>query len=877
MQHTHRPRDVRLAWPQHMLYRGRPNARSHTGLFTLRNSTIMSRPGLLVVPAFGLDLTLEHYLASLRTSVGIARALSGSLLLPRFCNVPSHNLVDVKALRAIVPLISESQARTIFVDVAAETEQSRSVRVVTAGSDFDPAPLVEDCLSALGAFGGLARQSKAASLAWRSAAPLRSRADIQEAFALVIDPSVQVLILAALPAALLSASATVRVPDRAFAMPASRLRRLADRVASAAMEAPADAKGMADLTAQIEAMSAVATYHGLSDEAGKEEEEDDDDDHHDEDEEEREATDGSRQQPSGHRIGLVLVTDADVPTSVAIAAEAASLLIDAQPHIWQPTQPSQQQQQPPTPGPGPGVLVIDAMLLRGSSGGDCVTELNAALPLEEACESQVAVSLAAALHERGYHARALPRLPFATDNASSDGGRRMRNAALACALRWLCSNSPLLLLPPIASAPPGLVTARQALGRPVDHAYVPKSGDALPLELYVPLPSSSLEQPACPNPHAPPRPHPPPPTTASLATLLETARMASAGVDVSDVDRGASPSDAPTATSAIPATLATSLTAIATARQSAPPPPPPALSLYESFLDRTLPKLQRLPFAPPPLRSLYGGGRVAVMIEPRATESIVRRAAYVIRNVGVLLNAEATGMDEQDEGDTAAPNGANGRGGWSVQFFHGTSNLEKVAAHFSEEEWSRVTCESLGVDNLSSSQEYSSLLTSHWFWSRVGAEYVLIVQEDALLCTGPMQGLRTVGEVSDAYDYAGAPWEPYDGWVRGKAWLNSVGGNGGLSLRRRSQALACLDLAPWQPKQWEDAYFVERLQQLGHRVMPAGRARHFAVEREYGFEPRPCGVHKVYNYLPPEKLMLILTELERRYDAIAAAVARCCR
>ena len=184
--------------------------------------------------------------------------------------------------------------------------------------------------------------------------------------------------------------------------------------------------------------------------------------------------------------------------------------------------------------------------------------------------------------------------------------------------------------------------------------------------------------------------------------------------------------------------------------------------------------------------------------------------------------------------------------------------------------------ESLGVDNLSSSQEYSSLLTSHWFGSRVGAEYVLIVQEDALLCTGPMQGLRTVGEVSDAYDYAGAPWEPYDGWVRGKAWLNSVGGNGG-SPRRRSQALACLDLAPWQPKQWEDAYFVERLQQLGHRVMPAGRARHFAVEREYGFEPRPCGVHKVYNYLPPEKLMLILTELERRYDAIAAAVARCCR
>lgn len=38
------------------------------------------------------------------------------------------------------------------------------------------------------------------------------------------------------------------------------------------------------------------------------------------------------------------------------------------------------------------------------------------------------------------------------------------------------------------------------------------------------------------------------------------------------------------------------------------------------------------------------------------------------------------------------------------------------------------------------------------------------------------------------YDYVGAPWPPNDRMVRGKAWLQDVGGNGGLSLRRRSQA-----------------------------------------------------------------------------------------
>ena len=55
---------------------------------------------------------------------------------------------------------------------------------------------------------------------------------------------------------------------------------------------------------------------------------------------------------------------------------------------------------------------------------------------------------------------------------------------------------------------------------------------------------------------------------------------------------------------------------------------------------------------------------------------------------------------------------------------------------------------------------------------------ILIWQEDTLLC-GPLL------EPFLDYGYVGAPWDPKDAWVEGKAWLAGVGGNGGLSLRRR--------------------------------------------------------------------------------------------
>lgn len=271
-----------------------------------------------------------------------------------------------------------------------------------------------------------------------------------------------------------------------------------------------------------------------------------------------------------------------------------------------------------------------------------------------------------------------------------------------------------------------------------------------------------------------------------------------------------------------------------------------ALDVYERFLERTRSLLKRLPFR---AAAASAAGRVAVIVEPRATPQIVTRTADVIRNVGSLLNS-------------------SGRCDWALQFFHGTSNVSAVAQHFSVTEWAHVSCVSLGVDNLGSSHEYSSLLTSHWFWSKVAAERVLIFQEDALLL-GP-----SVERFVEEYGYVGAPFDPLDGWVRGKAWLAGVGGNGGLSLRRRSQAIACLDAACLQQHQFEDAFFLEALQQLGHAVAPATDARRFAVERPpmpaaTAGGARTCGLHKAYNYLTCAELEAALGGLEKEYQALA--------
>jgi hypothetical protein len=77
---------------------------------------------------------------------------------------------------------------------------------------------------------------------------------------------------------------------------------------------------------------------------------------------------------------------------------------------------------------------------------------------------------------------------------------------------------------------------------------------------------------------------------------------------------------------------------------------------------------------------------------------------------------------------------------------------------------------------------YSQILLSPSFWRSVQAETVLVFQTDAFLCrTG-------IDAVANSYDYAGAPWYLCEKGRDRSSYL-CEGGNGGLSLRRRSNML----------------------------------------------------------------------------------------
>ena len=804
---------------------------------------------LLVIPIATRREDLDTLLSSLRTSVGIARGLGASLLLPCWREdndrwIGCQEVVDTANLSKVVPLSTEADAASQF---------SNSVVQVISTAYVDASALGK-CLAALN-LPPLPAGAESTRISLEK--PMRTRAEVIAAFRPCKHN--RVVLLVDIPGSVLSASASVfggttrDTLDRIIATPPAELceaahlavRRSVESTSTPGAQRAAHVGCVLLVDEATDAPSVLKSAAVLLSA-------------------QRQVIEGPNQTRSKSQT---VRTSADVAArAVAVAADtspaailaaiklAAASSTGSSEHAGEvstatATSASASADESSVDMPSSVTslcaLIVDLAMLRGGPGTGCEAATNGDAPAYGA-KTIGSSAVACRIAEAGI-LHGLPTHILSPSLGATNGVMSPLASAAMC--RWLCASASLALLPAIDSDSMvfQLVTSRQALGRPVDHAYVPQRATSLPDEVHAAAPPDT------------PR-----------AQLLEPPAMQAASCAGSCGLRAAS-----TGSDRLGAREDT-------------------LAYYEEFLTRTAPTLQRLPFHPPMLSarqtdgvgnlvdasesgSLSGGSdyggtarRVAIIVEPRASQAIVQRTAYVIRNVGTLLNAgcnpAATCTDlsrTTSEGTDGFQHGC----GWSIQFFHGSTNRDLVAACFTASEWERVKCVSLGVDNLASTQEYSQLLTSHWFWSQVGAEHVLIFQEDALLCAAAPQQLHAF---SERFSYVGAPWEPWDGWVRGKAWLCSVGGNGGLSLRRRSHAIACLDLAARQPGQWEDAYFVERLQQLGHLVAPAAEARHFAVERSYGYEAAPCGLHKAYNYLPVAELSTILAGLEVYYDELLA-------
>lgn len=146
-------------------------------------------------------------------------------------------------------------------------------------------------------------------------------------------------------------------------------------------------------------------------------------------------------------------------------------------------------------------------------------------------------------------------------------------------------------------------------------------------------------------------------------------------------------------------------------------------------------------------------------------------------------------------------------------------------------------------ENISTLQDYNSLLTSKKFWAQIPFDMVLILQMDAKL-------LRTGIEEFLMYDYCGAPWT-----------FQQHGGNGGLSLRNVQKMIDVIEEFPYQGASvhgYEDVYFSNHIDKVGGKLAPREVNAKFSCEAIFSLGT--FGYHAIDKYLTKEECNQIKTQ-----------------
>ena len=489
---------------------------------------------------------LDGALATLRAAAGIARALSASLVLPRWRTpsgawmAMSEGLVDVAALAAVVPLLSEAEARTRTATLPQEDVRIVEVRptdsTLMAGTHLDMTAL-EEYLRASGLSILLPGQSPAVL---ELDAPMRCRADVVAHLG-----GAAVLVLPALPGtAALSASASVwnapmrRKLDRALATPALAVRHLAGALLeeqaiamswapSVGLEVDQARANTLDVgldNVRLVVLCPPAAYEDVNEAARGSSA----------DSVLTALIEGTKALLDGQpppaavpavaraaaagRSGASPAAASTGPLSAALAAHSQALALAlaaaapaAAPAANRDTRPLL-------------VIIESACLHHGVDASD-----HGSQAVHGSSQDTRGVALAESLSELGLAVRLLRTFGTTGETGGLEGeivsltrseASEQRQLETAFAARWLwyspmleaspvasrppCPSlhlrpltawpahppdclahpprlarlaivssmaAPLLLLPPIATVPPGLVSARQALGKPVDHAY----------------------------------------------------------------------------------------------------------------------------------------------------------------------------------------------------------------------------------------------------------------------------------------------------------------------------------------------------------------------------------------------------------------------
>ena len=223
--------------------------------------------------------------------------------------------------------------------------------------------------------------------------------------------------------------------------------------------------------------------------------------------------------------------------------------------------------------------------------------------------------------------------------------------------------------------------------------------------------------------------------------------------------------------------------------------------------------LRRRRRRPKTTRKRGGGGSArytAIIIEPRKLK-VLRR---VLRNF--LENLDSN---------------------WDIIVFHGTKNkefVERIVAQDLPEFKNRIELKSLNRPNLDASgpNSYNGIMKSREILDQIPTEVFLVFQTDSVICSQHKDLLDKFLKC----DYVGAPW----GWM--------PGGNGGLSLRRKSKMLEVIDVCPITPENEDSVFSTGCHGRVSVRNPTKEEAKEFAIETMYS--PKSWGIHKAWGHLP---------------------------
>jgi hypothetical protein len=223
----------------------------------------------------------------------------------------------------------------------------------------------------------------------------------------------------------------------------------------------------------------------------------------------------------------------------------------------------------------------------------------------------------------------------------------------------------------------------------------------------------------------------------------------------------------------------------------------------------------------------------AIIVEPRKHKAL----EYVLNNFLTNLSSE-----------------------WDIIVFHGSQNIEFVEHIIARLNTTRISLINLGVRNLTPAS-YSKLLVSADFYKYIPTETFLIFQTDTLIFK---QNKHKINDFLH-YDYVGAPWtDPIL-----KMWRVSHGGNGGLSLRKKSKMLEIIETKPYRG-QPEDVYFCTSTIPL--KIPTINDAKNFSVELL--MHATSFGCHKPWRGRNYTQLLNLYPEVKTLYDLNQSSTAK---